>query len=125
MTFPQNSFFCHLWRSFELLCKTQKCIYLRKGARYSNFSKIFGPKGTRRAIWRLFPKIVFPPFLLAILNFCVRHKKAFILEGVQDRAISVKFLSPRVSAESSGDIFQKNRYLVYFGIMVYFCILNF
>ena len=38
-----------------------------------------------RVHWQLFPKISFPPFLAAILNFCVKRKNKFILETVQDR----------------------------------------
>ena len=40
-------------------------------------------------------------FLAVILNFCVKHKNAFILETVRDRAISTNFLTHRVSAEST------------------------
>ena len=59
-------------------------------------------------------KITFSPFLAAILNFCVKHKNAFILETVRDRAISMKILTHRVSAECSGDITQ-NRFPAIYG----------
>ena len=39
-------------------------------------------------------KIVFLPFLVAILNFCIKCKNAFISEMVQDGAISTKFFIP-------------------------------
>ena len=42
--------------------------------------------------WRLFPKIVFPTFLAAILNFCVKCKNTMILETVRDRVI---FFNPQ------------------------------
>ena len=45
--------------------------------------------------------------LAAILNFCGRHKSTFISEMVRDRAILTKFLTHRVSAESTGDFSQK------------------
>ena len=51
--------------------------------------------------------IAFPPLLAAILNFCVKRKSVFILETVQDRSILMKFLTHRVSAESTGYISQK------------------
>ena len=77
----------------EFLCKTQKHIYLRNGVRQSDFVKNFDPQGIRRVYWQLFLKMVFSPFLAAILNFCVKHKNAFISETVPERAISTKFLS--------------------------------
>ena len=46
---------------------------------------------------------VFPPFLSAILNFCVKRKNVFISEMERDRAISTKVLKHRESAESTGD----------------------
>ena len=112
----------------------QKRIYLGNGARSSNFDEIFDPQGICRVYWRLFAKIVFLPLLAAVLNFFVKHKNAFISETEQDRAplltailnfcikcknvfiseterdraISTKFLTRRVSAESTGDFSQKS-----------------
>ena len=40
-------------------------------------TKFFTPAGICRVYYRLFPKIVFPPLLAAILNFCVKCKNAF------------------------------------------------
>ena len=48
------------------------------------------------------PKIVFPSLLATILNFCVKSKNLFISEMEQDRAISMKFLTCRLSAEYTG-----------------------
>ena len=56
-----------------------------------------------RVYCRHFPKFIFPPLLAAILNFCVffnfcvKHRNMFILETEQDKAISTKFLTHRVS----------------------------
>ena len=51
--------------------------------------------------------------MAAILNFRIfrkiaKHKNAYILKTVLDRAISTKFLIHRVSLESSHANFQKN-----------------
>ena len=69
--------------------------------------KFLTPHGIHRDNWRFFPKIVFLLFLAAILNFCVKRKNAFIPEMVQNRAISAKFLTLGISAESSGNLPQK------------------
>ena len=53
------------------------------------------------------PKIVFPPFLAAILNFSIKCKNAFISEMERHRVILMKFLTPRVSAESPGNFSPK------------------
>ena len=58
-------------------------IYLRNGARYSDFLKIFYHYGISIVKWQLFPKIIFPPFMAGILNFCMKEgKNAFIVETV-------------------------------------------
>ena len=59
-------------------------------------------------------EIIFPPFLVTILNFSIKgifgghreflHKmKKHILEKVQERAIWMKLLTHRISAESIGN----------------------
>ena len=55
-------------------------------------------------IWHFCPKIVFPAILAAILNFCVKHKNAFISETRPDRAI---LMTPRVYTESLANFCQK------------------
>ena len=53
----------------------------------------------------------FPPFLGGgggIFNFCIKCKNAFISETVRDRAVSKKFLTHRVSANSTGNFSQKS-----------------
>ena len=54
-----------------------------------------------------FAKIVFPPLLAAILNFCVKCKNVFISETERDRVISTNVLTGKVSAQCSG-FFPKN-----------------
>ena len=58
---------------------------------------MFDPQGVCGVYWQLFAKIVFPPLLAAILNFCVKRKNVFISETERDRAISKKFLTHRES----------------------------
>ena len=60
-----------------------------------------------------FPKKIFSPKMVAILNFRIfrkiaKRKNAYISKTVLDRAISTKFLSHRVSLQSSHANFQKN-----------------
>ena len=60
-----------------------------------------------------FPKKNFSQKMAAILNFRIfrkiaKHKNASILKTVLDRAISTKFLTHRVSLQSSHANFQKN-----------------
>ena len=55
-----------------------------------------------------FREIFVPPFLAAILNFCVKHKNAFISEMVQDREILTKLFSHRVFTESIGTFSHKS-----------------
>ena len=55
-----------------------------------------------------FPKIAFLPLLVAILNFCIMRKYGFISETEQDRAISMKFFTHRVSADPTGNFSEKS-----------------
>ena len=60
-----------------------------------------------------FQKNFVSPKMAAILNFRIfrkiaKHKNAYISKTVLDRAISTKFLSHRVSLQSSHANFQKN-----------------
>ena len=71
-------------------CVKGKPIYLRNGARYSDFDEIFDPQVICIVFWLLFPKVVFPPYFAAILNFSIKCKNTFISETVRDRAISLK-----------------------------------
>ena len=82
---------CHL----ELHLSWKKCIYRGNVVRLCNIDNILGPQATCRVIWHFFGKNLFPPFLAAILKFCVKHKNAFISEMVQDRVISTKLLALR------------------------------
>ena len=79
------TFGCHL----EFLHKTQKHV---NGAREIStnflthrvsaestgrvdFDNIFDPQGICKIYWRVFPKIIFPPLLVAILDLCVKRQK--------------------------------------------------
>ena len=64
-------------------------------------------------------KFAFPPFLAAILNFCVKHN---YLGTVQDGAIFLKFLTSRVSAVSTGDFSQKFAFLPFLAAILNFCV---
>ena len=77
--------------------------------KWSNFDEIFDPQVICSIYYQLFPIIVFPPLLAAILNFWVKHKKCVYLgETEQDGVISTNFLNHRVSAETTGDFLQNN-----------------
>ena len=66
----------------EFLRKMQKRVYIGNGARQSNFDKIFHPQGICRVYWHYFAKKnVFPPLLVAILNFYVKQKKSIYLRN--------------------------------------------
>ena len=61
----------------------------------------------------IFKKNFLLPKMAAILNFRIfrkiaKHKNAYISKTVLDRAISTKFLTHRVSLQSSHANFQKN-----------------
>ena len=61
----------------------------------------------------IFKKKFVSPKMAAILNFRIfrkiaKHKNAYISKTVLDRAISTKFLTHRVSLQSSHANFQKN-----------------
>ena len=86
--FPQKLFFCHFWRPSRISALNAKTRLSRKRS-----DKIFDPQGICTVYCRLFSKIIFPPLLAAILNFCVKCKNVFISEMQRDRAISTKFLT--------------------------------
>ena len=66
-----------------------------------------------RSTFPNFQKIFVSPKMAAILNFLIfrkiaKHKNAYISKTMLDRAISTKFLTHRVSLQSSHANFQKN-----------------
>ena len=66
--------------------------------------------------YRNFEKIFVSPKMAAILNFQIfakiaKHKNTYISKTVLDRAISTKFLTHRLSLQSSHAYFQKKFYL--------------
>ena len=54
-----------------------------------------------------FPKIFVSPKMTATLNFSQKHQNSRISKTLLDRAISTKFLTHRVSLQSSHPNFQK------------------
>ena len=68
-----------------------------------------------------YQKKIFRPLLAAILNFCVKHKSPIISEMERDRAISTKFLTHRVSAESTADFSQKLFSCTFGGHLEFLC----
>ena len=57
------------FRIFFIKCKTQKSLYLKNRARYSDFDKIFDQRDTSCEYLTQFSKIFLPPKMAAILNF--------------------------------------------------------
>ena len=72
--FPKNRFPTIFGGHLEFLRNMQKCIYLRNSVRQSDFDEIFYPQGICIVYGCVFSKIVFLPFLVAILNFCINAK---------------------------------------------------
>ena len=77
----------HIGGHLEFLRLTQKRLYLGNGVRYSDFDENFDTQAMSGVYWRLFAKIVFPPLLAAISNFCVKRKNVFISVTERDRVI--------------------------------------
>ena len=73
-----------------------------------------------------FQKNFVSPKMAAILNFRIfrkncKNKSAYISKTLLDRAISTKFLAPRVSLQSSHANFQKNFVLPKMAAILNFC----
>ena len=77
-----------------------------KWSEIKGLQKNFGPQGIGNHL-PVFVKIVFLPFLAAILNFW-ECKNAAISEMVRDRMILTEVLAPRVWALISGTFCQKS-----------------
>ena len=56
-------------------------------------------------MWHILPKKKFPSIFGGHLEFLDKTQKRIILETVQDRAISTKFLTQRICAESTGTFY--------------------
>ena len=77
--------------------------------RYRDLVEIFDPQaGYQQSELVTFPQNHFAAIFGGHLEFCVKHKNAFISETMLDRAISLKLLIARVSPELTGDFFQKS-----------------
>ena len=85
------------------------------------FDAIFDPQGICRVYWQLFAKIVFPPLLAAILNFCVKHKNPLISETERDRAID-KIFDPQSSCRVYWPLFPKIVFLPLLAAILNFCV---
>ena len=79
-----------------------------------DFNEIFDPQGIGRVNWQFFPRIVFPTFLAAILNFCVKRKNPVIRETVRQSDFSEIFGPPGYSPSKMA-IFPKNHFPAIFG----------
>ena len=76
-------------------------------------TKFLSRRISLRSSYPNFEKNFLSPKMAAILNFRIfrkiaKHKNAYISKTVLDRAISTKFLTHRVSLQSSHANFQKN-----------------
>ena len=99
--------------NFRIFCKTQKMLISQKLCEIEQFRCNFWPRGypCRVAIWILQKFFVswngghfeFSNFFIKI----AKHKNAYMLKIMLDRAISTKFLIHRVSLWSSHNIFLK------------------
>ena len=82
----------------------------------------FQPTGYLESVLVTFPKITFPLFWAAILNFCVKHKIAFISETVKDGDISTNFIYPWGSCRVCWQNFVKLIFPLFFVAILKFCI---
>ena len=78
-TFRKNCFPATFGGHLEIRRKTKTCLS-RKQSEIERFQQSFDLQGICRVYWCFFARIVFPPFLAAILNFCIKHKNLFISE---------------------------------------------
>ena len=95
--------------NFQILrknCKTQKCLYLENRDRAISM-EFLTHRLSLQSSYPNFQKLLVSPKMAAILTFSqffakiAKHKSAYILKTVLDRAISTKFLTHRVSLQSS------------------------
>ena len=101
------------FRIFRKNCKTQKCLYLKTVLDRAISTKFLTRRISLRSSHANFQTKNFSQKMAAILNFRIfrkiaKHKNAYISKTVLDRAISTKFLTHRVSMQSSHANFQKN-----------------
>ena len=100
------------FRIFHKNCK-HKNAYISKTVLDRAISmKFLTHRVSLRSSYPIFEKSFLSPKMAAILNFRIfhkncKHKNAYISKTVLDRAISMKFLTHRVSLRSSYPIFKK------------------
>ena len=92
--------------NFYVKCKT--CLSQKQRKIEAIFDTIFDRRVSAESTGNFSQKIVFPPLLAAVLNFCVKRKSPLISEIERDRANSTKFLTHRVAAESTANFSQKS-----------------
>ena len=120
--FFKNGFPAIFGNHLEFLHKVQKGIYLRKSTRSNNSEEIFNSQGIHRFIWHVLAKVVFPPFLAAILNFCIKCKSEFISEAVADQNYFEENFWPTGYIENHLALFQESIFLPFFAGCLNFCI---
>ena len=101
------------FRNFRKNCKTQKCYISKTMLDRAISTKFLTHRVSLQSSHANFQKKNFSQKMAAILNFRIfrkiaKHKNAYISKTVLDRAISTKFLTHRVSLQSSHANFQKN-----------------
>ena len=83
----RNGLLIHSYLSIAifLIHENEKSLIAQKWCEVERFGGNFWHEGYTRNHLALFPKIFLPPFLMAILNLCVKDKNPFISETVQYR----------------------------------------
>ena len=109
--FPKNHFMPFLAAILNFWIKHKKRIYLRTGARWSNFCEIFYPQCIHRVIWRLFTKNHFPAIFIGHLEFLhkTKQKKTHLSwKQCEIERFRQIFWPIRLSSKSTGDFSQKS-----------------
>ena len=123
--FPKNLFPMPFLAAFLNFCIKCKKAFISETVRDRAIStKFLTHRVSAEFTGNFSQKIFFPPFLVAILNFCIKHK-TFILEIVHDRAILTKFLTRRVYTESTLDFLQKSLSCHFAGHLEFLCKIHF
>ena len=117
-TFPENCFPVIFGKNLEFLCKMQRHSFYQKRCEIEHFRPNFRPPWAYTVIWHFLPKIIVPPFLACILNFCVKIKSEFISEMVQDRQ---KFRPTGYVEKFSATFCNKPIFLPFLAAILNFC----
>ena len=99
-----------------------KSIHLGHGVKIERFRPYFWLWDYMQSYRFVFLRtIVLLPYLAAILNLCIKHINAFMLERVLVRAILADFLVRRYYVKTSVVFFQINYSLLFLVAMLNFC----